>query len=76
MQIPGGGDYLEELAMAISARRHDLLYHGKIGRQQSVYLLAEDAPDSMDASRLMVCLTLSPPSVKREEYIGLHCLLQ
>ena len=60
VQIPGGGDYLAEIAMLLSARRQDLLYHGKIGRQQSVYLTAEDAPDSMEASSLMVCSMLCP----------------
>ena len=55
---PGGGDYLAELAKELRSRRQDLLYHGKIGRQQSVYLSPEGAPDSMEASSLMVCSML------------------
>lgn len=54
VHLTGGGYYLGEVASALGVKCLDVLYHGKVGRQQTAYIPPEEVPQNMDGSNLLV----------------------
>ena len=57
VQIQGGGYYLERIASKLDTQEGKVLYWGKIGKQQRIYLPTEDQPPELGSSELRVWIS-------------------
>lgn len=58
VHLNGGGYYWDEISAELHADQSNLLYHGKVGKAQHVYLAPKDIPQAMESRNL----TVRPPS--------------